>query len=130
MNVAALAAEYENRPYEDLAQRVVEDYELTEALLSAHPEIAQDAGFELFDRRWAQRYWRAVVSELTGIQASEKLQSWAVNATISGVATQLIDHFGLPGSAGAAAVALAVILLRAARGSVDEAEPKEEPKLR
>ena len=82
--------------------------------------MAQDAGFELFDLRWAQRYWRALASEISGIQGGEKLQAWAVNGTVGGVATALIEHFGLPGTAGAAAVALAVILLRAARAAEEE----------
>lgn len=116
---AQLAVEFEHKPTEELTEVVVSSYELSEAILSAHPNMAQDAGFELFDGAWARRYWRTLVGDVTGLQAGSKIESWAINATISGTATAIVTTFGLPAVGFSAAVALAVILIRAARDDAD-----------
>lgn len=114
MNDATFVSVYENKPESELTEAVVASYELTQAILAAHPEMAQDAGFELFDREWATRYWRSIVSEVSGIKPLDKVQSWAVGATISQLAASIVAHYALPAVALSAAVALAVILIRAA----------------
>ena len=125
MPLEELSARYASSPDEDLAQVASSSYDLAEAIISEHPEMSQDAGFELFDRAWAKRYWKAVLGDVTGLQGAEKLQGWAVDATIAGAANAIIVTFGLPAVAFSGAVALAVILLRAARASSRE-QPHEE----
>lgn len=114
MDDAALIALYEHKAEGELTEAVVGSYELTQSILAAHPEMAQDAGFELFDRAWATRYWRSIVSEVSGIKPLDKVQGWAVGATISQLAALIVSYYALPAVALSAAVALAVILLRAA----------------
>jgi hypothetical protein len=120
MDVAQLSSQYASRPDDELAEIVSSSYDLSESIVSSHPEMSQDAGFELFDRGWAQRYWKAVVSDITGLHGGDQIQSWAVGATIAGVADAIIATFGLPAVAVSGAVALAVILLRAARAAAHE----------
>jgi hypothetical protein len=118
-----VVTKYEGLANEELTQVVVTDYDLTQAILSSHPEMAQDAGFELFDTDWAKRYWRNVLSEISGIKASDKLLSWATGASIAGVANLLIAYYQLPAVAFSAAVALTVILVRAAKAA-SASQPK------
>lgn len=113
-----LVLEYDKKPTEELTEEVVANYDLTEAILSAHPRMAADAGFELFDGVWAKRYWRTLVADISGLKAASKIESWAISATISGAATAIVTTFGLPAVAFSAAVALAIILIRAARDDV------------
>jgi hypothetical protein len=120
MDLAEVADQYSERPDDELIHVVVSNYDLTEAILSAHPEMAEDAGFELFDPEWARRYWKTLASDISGLQAGDKIQAWAVGATISGVAGSIITTFGLPAIAVSSAVALAIILVRAARSSSEE----------
>src|SRR5690349_8126410 len=117
MDINTAVAEYTAKSSTELADIVVKNYELSTAIAEAHPEMAQDAGFEWFDTSWATRYWRKVASEVSGLKAADKVQSWAVNGTISGVATAIISHYALPAIAVSAAVALAIILVRAAKAS-------------
>jgi hypothetical protein len=117
MDIDTAVAEYTTKSSTELADIVVKSYELNTAIAEAHPEMAQDAGFEWFDTSWATRYWRKVASEVSGLKAADKVQSWAANATISGVATAIIAHYALPAVAVSAAVALAIILVRAAKAS-------------
>lgn len=121
MDVDNVVAEYSTKSSAELADLVVKNYELSTAVVDAHPEMAQDAGFELFDTTWATRYWRKVASEVSGLKAADKLQSWAVSATIAGVANAIIAHYALPAVAVSAAVALAIILVRAAKASAPPA---------
>ena len=121
MNIDTAVAEYSTKSSAELADIVVKSYELSTAIADAHPEMAQDAGFEWFDTTWATRYWRKVVSEVSGLKAADKVQSWAVSATISGVASAVIAHYALPAVAVSAAVALAIILVRAAKASAPPA---------
>jgi hypothetical protein len=114
---AELAKQYEGLSDDELAEAAASSYELTEAIMSAYPQMAQDAGFELFDRRWAQRYWRSLAHELGAGGGSEQLKSWAVDATIAGVANLIVVSLGVPAIALSSAVALAVILLRASKSS-------------
>jgi hypothetical protein len=115
VDIDNLAAEYEKKDDDELTEVVVSNYDLTEAIISAHPAMAQDAGFELFNREWAKRYWKTLVADVSGLKGAEKVQNWAISATISGTAAAIVATFGVPAIGVSAAVALAVILLRAAR---------------
>jgi hypothetical protein len=119
-----LVVRYESGSDDELAAAVTADYDLTEAIVSAHPEMAQDAGFELFDREWAKRYWKTVVGEISGAGTTSEIRAWAMGATVSGVAEALISTFGLPPTVLPAAVALAFILIRAARSAPPD-DPNE-----
>jgi hypothetical protein len=121
MDINAAVAEYATKSDAELADIVVGNYELSTAIAESHPEMAQDAGFECFDTSWATRYWRKVVAEVSGLKAADKVQSWAIGASISGVAKAIIDYYALPAVAVSAAVALAIILIRAAKASAPPA---------
>jgi hypothetical protein len=117
MDAAQLASTYQARSDEELTQVVVANYDLTHAILAAHAEIAQDAGFELFDAAWAKRYWRSIVTDITGIKVVDEIYSWAIGASIAEAANLVVATYALPPVALPAAVALAVILVRAATRS-------------
>jgi hypothetical protein len=106
---------YASKPDEELRSVIVAHSGLAQAIVAAHPEMAQDAGFELFDAAWARRYWRSVVAEVAGIDALNRVASWVVGASIGQLASLIAARFALPPPARPAAVALAVVLLRAAR---------------
>ena len=67
-----------------------------------------------------KRYWRNIVAEISGNSASDKLYSWAMGVSIASAANLVVQHYHLPAAALSSAVALAVILLRAARASKAE----------
>jgi hypothetical protein len=117
MDIDAAVAEYATKSSAELADIVVQNYELSTALAQSHPEMSQDAGFEWFDAGWAARYWRKIAAEISGLKAADKVQSWAIGASISGVAQAIIAFYGLPAVAVSASVALAIILVRAAKAS-------------
>ena len=119
MNVEDLAVKYTTASEEELTRIVSEDYALGEAVVVSHPEMSQDAGFELFDRAWAQRYWKTIAKDISGAPAAE-VESWALNATIVTAANAIVVSFGLPAVALSGAVALAVLILRAARAAEHE----------
>jgi hypothetical protein len=114
-DIERLVDEYADRPDDELINTVVANYDLTDAIISTHPNMAQDAGFDLFDVQWARRYWRTLAADVSGLKLPDQVQSWAVSSTISGVAAAIITTYGLPAVAVSAAVALAVLLVRAAR---------------
>jgi hypothetical protein len=51
------------------------------------------------------------------LKGIDKVQNWAVGASISGIAKLIVDHYALPPVAISAAVALAIILVRAAKAT-------------
>src|SRR5439155_17065371 len=65
MDIDSAVAEYTTKSSTELADIVVKSYELNTAIAEAHPEMAQDAGFEWFDTSWATRYSRKVASEVS-----------------------------------------------------------------
>jgi hypothetical protein len=105
---------------QELTRLVAQQRDLSQAIVMSHPEMAQDAGFELFDTAWAKRYWKSIVGQISGIGAVDKLYSWAVGASVTEFAKLVIKHYSLPTAATAAAVALTVILIRAAKASREE----------
>jgi hypothetical protein len=121
MELRSLASSLSAQPDEELAQIVVSDHDLSQRIVAMHPEMAQDAGFELFDGQWAKRYWRNIAGEITSIKSLEQLYAWAVGAEVDAAAKLVVDHYALPPGALPAAVALAIILIRAARSSKEAA---------
>lgn len=123
MDVDDLALSYADKSEEELRGIITGESQVADAIVTSHPEMAQDAGFELFDGAWARRYWRSVVAEVAGIKALDKVSSWAVGASIGQLAALIVAHFALPPVALPAAVALAVVLLRAAKAASAESTP-------
>lgn len=116
---------YSEMSDDELAQVVSENYNLSQAIISSHPEMAQDAGFELFDTNWAERYWRNIVAEISGLKLTDALAKWAIGGSIAGIANMIISHYALPAVALTGAVALAIILVRAAKRSSDTPEAQQ-----
>ena len=121
--IEKIAAEFSRLSDEQLAELAAGNYELTDAVMSAFPEMAQDAGFELFDRAWARRYWRAVVRQVAPDDLLDSAKQWGVEATVVGMANLLVTELGLPTVAVPAAVALSVIVIRAARQAAQDDKP-------
>src|SRR5262245_42525505 len=94
----------------ELARIVAENYETAHVSVASNPQMAQYAGFELFDSCWAKRYWRNVVAQITGMRTLDEVKSWAIGASIDQLAQLIVDHYSLPPGALPAAVALAIIL--------------------
>jgi hypothetical protein len=118
VELAKLADEYISKSDDELIDVVRQNYDLTNAIVARDPSMAQDAGFELFDREWAKRYARGILAEISGSKGlGDQVYSWAMGASIANIATLIVQQFGVPASALAAAVALAVILVRAARAA-------------
>jgi hypothetical protein len=126
MNIAEMASGYEKLSDDELTQIVVANYDLSQKLIASHPEMAQDAGFELFDPSWAKRYWRTVVGEITGIKSLEDIYSWAISTSIVSIADLLVAHYQIPPAALSASVALAIILVRAARAALTSKDKPNE----
>jgi hypothetical protein len=124
-NIESLVSQYADQPDDELVRTVVANYDLTEAIITSHPNMAQDAGFDLFDAQWARRYWRTLAADISDLRLPDKVQSWAVSSTISGIAAAIIGTYGLPAVAASAAVALAILLVRAAR-SENPSEPNKD----
>ncbi len=120
MDTNEIISKHEKCSDDELTQVVVGDYDLTQAILVSHPQMSQDAGFELFDVSWARRYWRNIIAEIKGINLADVAYSWVINASIENVAQLLIDYYNLPTAAFSAAVALAIIIIRAASASQQE----------
>jgi hypothetical protein len=117
MQLDDLVERYSSQSDDQLTRIVVASYELSDAVLTAHPNMAQDAGFDLFDVSWARRYWKNVVAEISGINVSDELYAWAIGESISHVAELVMTQYHLPAGALPAAVAFAIILTRAASQS-------------
>jgi hypothetical protein len=100
-----------------LLQRNVQ---IADAVFVALPDIAQDAGFDVFGKEWMRRYWRRILSEVSSTPVDE-LYKWALAETAVDLSNNLISYFGLDVHSFPAAVALAILLLRIAKksGSAD-----------
>ena len=123
MDLNDLVVSYGGKSDQELRQLAGGNYELTQAVLSSHSEMAQDAGFELFGQDWAKRYWKNVMAQVSGVRAINEVYKWAIGASIGEVAKLIIEHYSLPAAAASAAVALAIILVRAARASSEKPKP-------
>lgn len=121
MDTDDLIAAYAGKSDDELRDVVVKSDLLTRAIVASHPQMAQDAGFELFDQGWAKRYWRSVMAQISGIGAMDRVYSWAVGVSIAEVAKLILQHYTLPAVTMSAAVALAVMLVRAAKASREDA---------
>jgi hypothetical protein len=122
-DISELIEAYEEASDETLTQVVSANYDLTQSIIRAHPQMAQDAGFELFDPSWAKRYWHNIVSDVTGKTTLDEIGSWAVNASIGSLAELVASHYNLPNVAFPAAVGLSVMLIRAASSSKGRKSP-------
>jgi hypothetical protein len=108
---------YEAKSDNELARIVAANYAIAHTIVASNPQMAQDAGFELFDSDWAKRYWRSVVAQITGIKLADEVRSWAIGASIDQLVELIVEHYSLPPGALPAAVALAIILLKATKAS-------------
>jgi hypothetical protein len=123
MDTQALASLYASYPDEDLTQVVSRDYDLAQAILEQNPDMAQDAGFALFDKTWSKRYWVHLVLQVKKLKTLDAAYAWAIGASIEPFANEIMAHYGLPHGSVPAAIALATIVLRAATASLGK-EPR------
>ena len=120
--------ELETQESDDLRALIQNSVEVSEAVFLSDPVLAEDAGFEPFSSDWISRYWRSLGSQISGKPIDQTLD-WALKATAVQVSTALVVHFGISVVAYPAAIALAILLLRAAKDankqpSEDESEPE------
>ena len=120
METTELLSKYEKLSNDDLTLIVQEDYDLTDAIMTHNPHMAQDAGFELFDSNWAKRYWRNILAEVRGIGIGDEVYKWAIGTSVASIAKLLISHYALPAAAFSAVVALVIVLIRAAKSEKEK----------
>jgi len=107
-------ASLELLPDNDLRTLVQQSSELSDAIFVSNPRYAEDSGFEPFSADWIRRYCKSLLSEISG-KPLDKALEWALAATAMDVSAALVSHFGIVAAAHPAVIALAILLLRAAR---------------
>lgn len=106
--------EYETLSDRELEELVQSSFEVGEAIFLANPMYAEDAGFAPFSRDWVKRYWKSLLSQVSG-KPLDMVLEWALAATAAQVSAALVAAFGISVVSYPAAIALAVLLIRAAR---------------
>jgi hypothetical protein len=109
-----LVSEFEAKDDAALREVVQRSDELSEALLMKMPELSQELGLDLFQPEWIRRYGKRILAEVSG-QPVDLAFKWALGLTALQVAEYLSKHLNLSVAAWSSAIALAILLLRAAR---------------
>jgi hypothetical protein len=78
------------------------------------PELSQELGLDLFQPEWIKRYGKRILAEVSGLPVDEAFK-WALSLSAVQLADHLSKHFNLSLAAWSSAIALAILLLRAAR---------------
>lgn len=118
-----MVAEFELLDDEQLCEVLRSDTKFTESILLSIPDLASDAAFDLYGPEWLNRYWKRFIIEVKASTNDDAALKWAVNATAAGLSVMLTKHFNLPDVAIPASVALALLLIRAAKRK--ESKPKD-----
>ena len=102
-----------------------EDYELqtvlrdnsafANAVFRAIPDLSAESSFDLFGKEWVARYWKRLVMEVQTGLTSDGALKWAVSATVAELSTLISTYFGVSDAAFPACVALAILIIRAAK---------------
>lgn len=117
--IVASLSEYDDA---ELRTMIQQDAALSRAIFANMPALAEDAGYEPFSQSWIKRYWRNLLAEISG-KPIDILYEWALTASATSVATLLVQHFSLDVATYSAAIALAILLLRAAAASKNGKKP-------
>ena len=110
----ALLAQLQKEDTEALRDLVRQNVEVQEAVFFAHPEFAEDAQFSPFSGDWFRRYARSLAKEVSGKPLDQALK-WALAGTAVQVSATLVERYGITAASYPAAVALAILLIRAAQ---------------
>lgn len=92
------------------------DIQLTQAIVLANPIYSQETSYEPFDSDWFKKYFKKLLSEITGKSLDLALE-WALVATAIEVSEKIISTYGLDASSQPAALAMALLLIKAAKDS-------------
>jgi hypothetical protein len=86
---------------------------ILENVILSNPDYSEDTGYEPFGEGWLKRYFKSILSDVSN-KATDDALSWALGASLYEVAVKLIDHYSLGATEYPAAIALAILLVRAA----------------
>ena len=96
-----------------LTALVQADLPFTELLLTSDSRFAEDAAHEPFGPGWIKRFGTSLLSNISG-KPLDKALEWALGVSALEVAQAIVDHYGVSVLSYPAAIALAILLLRAA----------------
>lgn len=96
-----------------LTKLVQADRQFTEIVLASDSRFAEDAAHEPFGPGWIKRFGTSLLSNISG-KPLDKALEWAVTVSALGVAQAIVESYGISVISYPAAIALAILLLRAA----------------
>ena len=108
----------EGQSDDELRSLIQEDVHVSEAIFLSNPKYAEDAGYEPFSADWIKRYSKSLLAEV-GDKPFDMVLEWALTASAAQIATALVVHFGIALTSYPAAIALALLLIRAATKARD-----------
>ena len=94
------------------------DSAFIESVILEIPAISAEPGFSLMSAEWIQRYWKTIVGTLKPALTDDKILKWSMETSAAGLSVMISQHFGLPEPSTPAAIALAVLILRAAKKQI------------
>ena len=103
----------ENRDSDALTALVQADLPFSELLLASDSRFAEDAAHEPFGPGWIKRFGTSLLSTISG-KPLDKALEWALTVSALGIAQAIVDKYGISVLSYPAAIALAILLLRAA----------------
>jgi len=113
----------ENKSGDALTALVQADLPFTELLLASDSRFAEDAAHEPFGPGWIKRFGSSLLSTISG-KPLDKALEWALSVSALEIAQAIVDNYGISVISYPAAIALAILLLRAA---VAELGDKDKP---
>lgn len=103
----------EGQGNDELTALVQADLSFSELLLTSDSRLAEDASHEPFGPGWIKRFGTSLLSSISG-KPLDKALEWAMTVSALGVAQTIVDKYGISVISYPAAIALAILLLRAA----------------
>ncbi|WP_047495402.1 hypothetical protein [Terriglobus sp. TAA 43] len=117
-----IVASLDQKGDSDLQILVQQNMRLSRAIFADMPALAIDAGYEPFSKDWMNSYWRSLLIQISG-KPVDKIFEWALKTGAASIAALLLQRFGLDLAEYSAAIALAILLLRAASAANKEQTP-------
>lgn len=117
MSIDLFYDEYRQKLDDDLSVVAQKDYNLTQAVLEKDPYLAQEVKYRLFDKDWMKMYWKNIVADVKGIDISEVVTVVLVEETIKEFTIELMKFYQLPELTTSGALALTILIFRAAQKS-------------
>jgi hypothetical protein len=97
---------------EKLRSILFESSIVLESVILSNPDYSEDTGYEPFGNEWIKRYFKSILSEVSGKTTDDAL-SWALAASLYDIANKVIGHYSISVTDYPGAIALAILLVRA-----------------